>query len=51
VLISTTSDNVVEDTETFTVSLTTNETTVTVVPTSAVATVNILDNSSEFKDT
>ena len=49
VLISTTSDNAVEVTETFTVSLTTNETTVTIVPTSAVAAVNIQDNSSEFQ--
>ena len=48
-LISTTSDNVVEDTESFTVSLVRNETTFTVVPTSAVATVNIQDNSSEFQ--
>ena len=51
VLISTTTDNVVEDTETFTVSLTASETTVTVISTSAVATVNIQDNSSEFSDT
>ena len=47
VLISTASDDVVEDTETFTVSLMTNETTVTVVPTSAAVIVNIKDNSSK----
>ena len=49
VMISTTSDAVVEDTETFAVSLTTSETNVTIVP--AVATVNIQDSSSKFRDT
>ena len=51
VTISTASDTVVENTETFNVSLTTNEANVTVVPTSSVATVNIQDYSSKFHDT
>ena len=48
VMISTASDTMVEDTETFTVSLTTNEMNVTIVP--AVATVNIQDSNSKFRD-
>ena len=51
VMISTTSDAMVEDTETFAVSLTTSETNVTIVPAFSVATVNIQDNSSKFHDT
>ena len=50
VMISTTSDAMVEDTETFAVSLTTSETNVTIVPAFSVATVNIQDNS-KFHDT
>ena len=50
VMISTTSDTVVENTETFTLSLTTDEMNVTIVPTSSVATVNIQDSSSKFRD-
>ena len=49
VMISAGSDTVVENTETFTLSLTTNETDVTIAP--AVATVNIQDNSSKFCNT
>ena len=51
VMILITDDTVVEGAESFTVSLTTSENNVTIDPSSAVATVNIEDNSSEFRCT